>query len=181
MASEIEEALLGNAPETILDAVEGYQPRISAQQFETEVVDILTNPFGSEALMAYLPYVGELTQPLHVVKNDDPSIILHTVPALVQTTRSSIPMQDGMNADTFYRSLTRDQDLGGRNVHRKVATWLRQITETGDYRQQVLLPLRRVLQAYGRDFSVAIPGVTDSHAVPDDNGGTSSFGDEYDD
>lgn len=175
--------ILGDALTVILEEEQRNNPVISEYQFEQEVLDILTFPFGKEALSRYMVYVGELTKPLNVVANDDRENILFTVPALVQSPITTVTTGKGISAEQFMQSLNRERDLGGRHITEKVRWFMMNMTKRPDYLQAVIYPIQHILKRYNRTMD-PIPGV-DNIPAPTTGGSatptTTSFSDEYDD
>jgi hypothetical protein len=188
--------LLGNSLETILQKTQEYLPRISEYQFQREVLDILTCPFGPDALARYLPYVGEFIHPLQVVDNQDNNIVLFEVPALTLTMNPTIATgRGGFTAENFFRSLSRDIEIGNPNLYKKVANFLHSVSDNPDYINAVIAPIMAILERYGRTMVtpngepltihqgklVLAQGSTTS-PVPGQSGQTgSTFTDEFDD
>lgn len=177
-----EELLLGNAPEMILAGEQRRNPTITEALFEQEVLPILENPFGEDALAAYGRYVGELTKPLKVLDNEDLDKVLFTVPALVQSPVTTIPTGRGMSAEMFLRSLSRDVDLGGRHVNAKILNFMTHMTKVPDYVEVVIKPIQEILARYNRRLT-AVPGVesTAPTAPTVASSSGSSFTDDYED
>lgn len=179
-----DQLILGNSLEVILEEERRNTPVISEYQFQQEVLHILQNPFGQEALARYSMYVGELTKPLNVVANDNRENILFTVPALVQSPLTTIAYGSGMTAEQFMNSLSRDHELGGRGVIEKIRNFMMAMTQRPNYLQMVIYPIQQILGRYGYQMT-QLPGVeqqavaTRSLAV--DGIPTTSFSDEYDD
>lgn len=182
-----EQVLLGDSLAVIMAETNSRVPSISEYQFKREVLDLLCDPFSSQSLLHYTHYVVELTRELRVVEDGNANNILFTVPALVMTPRASMAAPGGYSAENFFKSLTRDIDLGGHHVNQKIVKYLNSITQTPDYIQTVLNPIRVILQRYGRDFVQANPtgGPSIEEAAKvllGSNKATSSFADdEYED
>lgn len=183
-----EELFLGKTFEIILGEAEAQAPRITEQQFEREVLDILANFHDPEWLIRYLPYVqGNFAYYLNVVDNNDHGKVLFTVPALLQSPVTTVPTGNGMSAENFFKSLKRDLDLGGKHVHTKVRDFMNRITEFPDYQKAVVEPLRDILARYGRTITPPrqegqlgqpVPALAvEQPAVKT----TNSFSDEYED
>jgi hypothetical protein len=181
-----EELLLGDSLQVILDEERRALPVISEYQFQREVLDILENPFGKEALRHFAAYVGELTKPLNVVANDNRDQVLFTVPALVQTPVTTIAYGSGMTAEGFMRTLNRDMELGGKRVNDKIHDFMMRMTQRPNYLETVIYPMQAILSRYGRRM-VDLPGVpspSGETATASPTGAptnTSSFSDEYED
>jgi len=178
-----DQLILGNALDVILEEERRVMPVISEYQFQMEVLDILENPFGQDALYRYSLYVGELTKPLNVVDNNDRLRILFTVPALVQSPVTTIPYGSGMTAEQFMNSLTRDIELGGRNLIEKIRDFMMNMTRSPNYLQVVIYPIQEILARYNRQM-VALPnGSPTMPATPTSpaSSSNSSFSEEYDD
>lgn len=181
-----EQVLLGNSLAVIIAETNSRVPSISEYQFKREVLDLLCDPFSQQSLHHYTPYVVELTRELRVVEDGNAGNVLFTVPALVMTPRASMAGPGGFSAESFFKSLTRDIDLGGARVNDKIVNYLKSITQTPDYVQTVLNPIRLILQRYGRDFVQAGPtaglaGQGTAQALSGAGKTTQSFGDEYED
>lgn len=181
-----EQVLLGNSLAVIIAETNSRVPSISEYQFKREVLDLLCDPFSQQSLHHYTQYVVELTRELRVVEDGNAGNVLFTIPALVMTPRASMAGPGGYSAESFFKSLSRDIDLGGSRVNDKIVSYLHSITQTPDYVTTVLNPIRQVLQRYGRDFVQAgpvagIPGQNVSTVPVGSAQGTSSFGDEYED
>ncbi len=183
-----EELLLGDSLSVILEEERRQLPVISEYQFQREVVDILANPFGEDALRQYAIYVGELTKPLNVVSNEDRNQILFTVPALVQSPVTTIAYGSGMTAEAFMRTLNRDVDLGGRRINQKIRDFMMQMTQRPNYLETVIYPIRDILARYGRQM-VDLPGVPQMNqtnpvagsSAPQSTSNSSFSDDEYED
>jgi len=177
-----EELMLGDSVDTILDAAQQMEPRISEYQFQREVLDILEFPFGKEALLRYSLYVGELTKPLHVVEDNNRDVILFSVPALVQSPTTTLLQKDGITVNGYINTLQREADLGGgMTVHKKLQDFMMTITQAPNYYNTVVVPIQQILSRYGRTMG-ELPGVSNT-AVPQQGGQRSgnSFSEEYDD
>lgn len=179
-----DQLILGNALEVILDEERRNTPVISEYQFQQEVLSILQNPFGQEALARYSAYVGELTKPLNVVANDNRDQILFTVPALVQSPLTTIAYGSGMTAEQFMNSLSRDHELGGRGVIEKIRKFMMAMTQRPNYVHTVIYPIQNILAQYGWQMT-PLPGVEQQQAATQalaaDGVPPTSFSDEYDD
>ncbi len=179
-----EQLILGDALDVILEEERRITPVISEYQFQQEVLGILQNPFGQEALSRYAMYVGELTKPLNVVANDNRDHILFTVPPLVQSPLTTIAYGSGMTAEQFMNSLSRDHELGGRGVIEKIRNFMMAMTQRPNYLQTVIYPIQQILAHYGYQMT-HLPGVEQQAAatrsLAADGVPPSSFSDEYDD
>lgn len=184
-----ESLLLGDAVETILSASQELYPIISEYQFKRDVVDILVDPFSPEKLKQYSIFVGELTKPLRVVSDANPQELLFTVPALVQSPITTVPKENGITTENFLRSLSRDIDLGGRNLNTKIEAFMLSITKVPNYLENVIKPINEILKRYDRQIT-QVPGLEQTnkvskpiHSNNDDKtiGITTTFSDEYDD
>jgi hypothetical protein len=182
-----EKVLLGDSFSTILAETQRFIPVISEYQFQREVLDILVNPYNRDALQRYLPYVGELTQPLRVVDNNNRELVLFEVPAFMQSPITTMPTANGYSADSFFNSLGRDIDLGAHRVNDKIVNFMETITVTPDYQAVVVQPIRAILNRYGRDYQLATasngqlgqPVSINTPAQP--TMGTTSFAGDYED
>ena len=158
-----EELLLGDSLSVILEEERRAMPVISEYQFQREVLDILEDPFGQDALRHYSVYVGELTKPLNVVANDNREQVLFTIPAIVQSPITTIARNSGMTAEVFFRSLNRDIELGGTRVNEKIRQFMYNMTRRPNYVENVIYPIQAILARYGRKM-VDLPGL-DTTAV----------------
>lgn len=178
-----DQLILGNAPETILAGSDKLTPTISESLFLAEVLPLLESPFGTEMLHRYSRYVGELTQPLKVLEDNHPENVLFTVPALVQSPVVTIATAGGMTAENFMQSLSREAELGGRNIHEKIHQYMMRMTKTPDYRKAVLEPIQAILARYGKKLITAQgPEETpDTVKASASETSSSSFSDDYED
>lgn len=180
-----EELFLGDTFTTIIEEATRQLPAVSEYRFEREVLNLLVNPFNKEALRQYLPYVqGNLAYPLRVVDNQDMTKVLFTVPALLQTPITTIPVAGGMSAENFFNSLKREMELGNPRVNDKICAFMNRITKVPDYQKVVLEPLQAILKRYNRTFEVPTsPTSPSQEPVPPGETlkTTSSFGDDYED
>lgn len=183
-SQDYSQLILGNALEVILEEEKRAMPVISEYQFQMEVLDILENPFGQEALHRYSTYVGELTKPLNVVDNNDRDKVLFTVPALVQSPMTTVAYGQGITAEQFMNSLSRDIDLGGHHLVEKVRNFMMAMTRRPNYLEMVIHPIQQILARYDRRM-IDLPGVEAKETpVTSTSAPTSvatSFSDEYDD
>jgi len=109
--------------------------------------------------------VGELTKPLNVVADDNRGQILFTIPALVQSPVTTIARGSGMTAEVFFRSLSRDVELGGSRVNDKIHDFMMHMTQRPNYLETVIYPIQGVLSRYGRRM-VELPGVPQGSVNP---------------
>lgn len=177
--------ILGNALDVIIQEERRAMPVISEYQFQMEVLDILENPFGQDALTRYSTYVGELTKPLNVVDNHDREKVLFTVPALVQSPLTTMAYGHGITAEQFMNSLSRDIDLGGHHLIEKIRNFMMAMTRRPNYLEAVIYPIQQILARYDRKM-VPLPGVDARHVPSPDPtvppaSSFSSFSEEYDD
>src|SRR5690606_15570440 len=103
--------------------------------------------------------------------------VLFTVPALVQSPTTTVALGQGITAENFMRSLTRDIDLGGKYLNEKIFNFLMRLTKTPDYRTAVIEPIQAILARYGRQMKAFAP--TTSVTPVDTDPTPSSFEDEY--
>lgn len=146
--------LLGSAMDTILEAADEQTPKVTESVFKSNVVAILQRPFHKGHLQAYLRYVKELTNPLHVVSDDDPREVLFTVPALIQSFVPSLPGRGAPNTENTMRAIHTESDRGV-DINPIVASHLRNITQVKKHSEAVLTPLREILLRYGVEIDIS--------------------------
>jgi hypothetical protein len=175
-----EQVLLGDSLEVIMAETNSRIPTVSEYQFKREVLGLLRDPFNKHSLSHYEVYVGELTRQLRVVEDGNPNNVLFTIPALVQSPRPSMATPGGYSAENFFRSLTRDIDLGGAGIDQKIVNFLNGVTQAPNVIDVVLKPIREILHRYGTDFvQVAPDGV--NHAAAEQLLGTTRTTSSFDD
>lgn len=177
-----DEMILGDAADIIIAEERKLFPRIGELQFKAEVLDLLENVFNETHLQTYSYYVGELTKPLLVVKDDAPEEVLFEVPALMMAPKVSIAGNGGYTAGTYSTALQRHRELG-QDANRAMANFLIGILKIPNYVETVITPIRQILARYNRTM-VELPGVDNTKKVEPivtESVTTSVSDDEYED
>lgn len=177
------QVLLGNAFETILEATASNIPKVRESEFKTHVIPLLKRPFHKAHLDAYVKVVGELTNPLRVVSDDNPSEVLFEVPALIQTTGATLPGAGDPTCDVGMRAIYNEGERGV-DINPMIASFLRRITDIKPLTDSVLTPIQTILSQYGvtidiSDESELVRDVTEDDIVATPVDVDSSFTDEY--
>lgn len=146
--------LLDGAMDIILEAADEATPRVTESTFKSTVVSILQRPFHKGHLQAYLRFVKELTNPLHVVSDDNPREILFTVPALIQSFVPSLPTRGAPNTENAMRAIHAESDRGV-DINPVIAKYLKNITQVKNHGEAVLTPLREILLRYGVEIDIS--------------------------
>lgn len=140
----------------ILSAVETSIPRINESAFKARVIPLLQRIMVPANRAAYQKIVIDLMMPLNVVSDQDRDLVLHTVPPIARTPRTTIPQADGglTAADVIY-NMNRYRDLQRNDLmDDTMRGFLRQITILPDLIDDILLPIDRILRSYGTSLDV---------------------------
>lgn len=140
----------------ILDFIDTNLPTINESAFVKQVVPLLEKILVPANRKAYQRYVVDLMMPLKVVDDQDRSKVLHVVPALVRTPRTTMPQADGgLSVGDVIHNMNRYRDLNQLGViDDTMRDYLHRITILPDTIEDILLPIHRILQAYGRELDV---------------------------
>lgn len=146
--------LLGGSLEAILEATEAEIPRINESRFINEVLPLLERPFYHASLTRYVGYVGELTNELRVVSDEDHSKLLFTVPALIQTTGVTLPAPGVPTTDTTLRNIYTQADRGV-DINPMIHNFMSKVAARPDMSTKLLDPLKEILARYGRTIDIS--------------------------
>lgn len=165
---DIEKQLLGDSLAQIGKGVVNSYPSVNETTFKNHVAPLLANLGQKDLLMRYQPFVGLLTMPLRVVADHNIAETLFVVPAIVQSPRTTIPMEGGLTVSQMYKTVARDIELGQRQrAELKILSFLTRMVVLPDYAAKVLDPLREILARYG--YVLSTSGIP---AEPIPEGGT---------
>lgn len=136
----------------ILEAVESNTPSISESAFVRSVVPLLERILVPANRMAYQRIVVDLMMPLRVMADDDRTKVLHVVPPLARTPLTTIPQQDGgLTVGDVIHNMNRYRDLQqSAMIDATMQGFLNDITILPDPVDDILIPINRILMAYGR-------------------------------
>lgn len=148
------DVLLGNALNTILEATNSAIPKMRESEFKLRVLPLIQRPFHRAHLNAYVKVVGELTNPLHVMSDDNPDELLFEVPALIQSTGTTLPSDGAPASDVTMRAIYNEGERGV-DINPIIADFLKRITNIKDIRTAVLDPLRAILNRYDMEIDVS--------------------------
>jgi hypothetical protein len=140
----------------ILAAVEEHLPTINESAFVKQVVPLLEKILVPANRKAYQRFVVDMMMPLKVVDDQDRTKVLHIVPALSRTPRTTVPQADGgLSVGDVIHNMNRYRDLHRIDlIDDTMRGFLQRITILPDTIDDILLPIHRILQVYGRELDV---------------------------
>lgn len=140
----------------ILAAVDANTPRINESAFKAQVIPILERILVPANRRAYQKFVVDLMMPLHVVADNDRELVIHTVPAIARTPRTTVPQLDGgLTVADVINNMSRYRDLQQTHViDDTMRGFLNRITILPDMIEDILLPISRILRSYGTEIDV---------------------------
>jgi hypothetical protein len=140
----------------ILDFVDEHLPTINESAFIKQVVPLLEKILVPANRKAYQRFVVDLMMPLKVVDDHDKTKVVHVVPALSRTPRTTIPQADGgLSVGDVIHNMNRYRDLHRIDlIDDTMRGFLQRITILPDTIDDILLPIHRILQVYGRELDV---------------------------
>lgn len=136
----------------ILAFVESHTPSISESAFKIRVLPLLERILVPANRAAYQQIVVDLMMPLRVLDDNDRTKVLHTVPALARTPLTTIPQADGgLSVGDVIHNMNRYRDLQQTAlIDETMQSFLNNITILPDPVDDILIPINRILMAYGR-------------------------------
>lgn len=140
----------------ILAAVDSNLPTINESAFVHQVIPLLEKILVPASRVAYQRYVVDLMMPLKVVDDHDRTKVLHIVPALARTPRTTVPQMDGgLSVGDVIHNMNRYRDLNQLGlIDDTMRGYLHQITILPDTLEDIILPISRILRAYGREIDL---------------------------
>ncbi|QBJ02595.1 hypothetical protein MZD04_gp066 [Pseudomonas phage Psa21] len=140
----------------ILNAVDQNLPTINESAFVHQVIPLLQKILVPANRKAYQRFVVDLMMPLKVVDDHDKTKVLHLVPPLTRTPRTTVPQADGgLSVGDVIHNMNRYRDLHRVDlIDDTMRGFLHQITILPDTIEDILLPIHRILQAYGKELDV---------------------------
>lgn len=160
---DVETMLLGDALKQITSNIETAYPSVNETTFKHRVAPLLANLGAEGLLQRYQEFVGVLTAPLRVVSDTNIEQTLFVVPAIVQSPRTTIPLEGGLTVSQMYKAVARDIELGQRRkAELKILSFLSNMVVLPDYQAAVIDPLTKILAQY--DYTLTL----DSLALPAD-------------
>ena len=140
----------------ILAAVDDNLPTINESAFVKQVLPLLEKILVPANRKAYQRFVVDMMMPLKVVDDQDRTKVLHLVPPLVKTPRTTIPQADGgLSVGDVIHNMNRYRDLNQLGlIDDTTRGYLQRITILPDTIEDILLPIHRILRAYGRELDV---------------------------
>lgn len=142
--------------------IEKNLPTVTETIFRTRIAPILAKILLPSHRVAYQRIVVDLMMPLRVVDDQDRSKVLHVVPALARTPRTTIPQLDGgLSVADVIKNMERYKELNRLDiVDNTMKGFLERITVLPDTVQDILLPIHRILQEYG--FALDVTATADN-------------------
>lgn len=136
----------------ILAFVEAHTPSINESAFKVRVLPLLERILVPANRAAYQRIVVDLMMPLRVLDDNDRTKVLHTVPALARTPLTTIPQADGgLSVGDVIHNMNRYRDLQQTAlIDETMRGFLENITILPDPVDDILIPINRILMAYGR-------------------------------
>lgn len=140
----------------ILAAVDEHSPTINESAFVKQVVPLLEKILVPANRKAYQRYVVDLMMPLRVVDDHDRTKVLHVVPPIIRTPRTTVPQADGgLSVGDVIHNMNRYRDLHRVDlIDDTMRGFLQRITILPDMIDDILLPIHRILQVYGKELDV---------------------------
>lgn len=140
----------------IHSGIEARLPRVTESVFKTRVIPILEKIMVPAHRAAYQKIVVDLMFPLYVIDDNDKDKILHIVPPIARTPLTTVPQVDGglSVADVMY-NMDRYRELNRLDIiDDTMRGYLDRITIMPNLVDDILLPIHRILQVYGRELDV---------------------------
>lgn len=140
----------------ILDFVDEHLPTINESAFIKQVVPLLERILVPANRKAYQRFVVDMMMPLKVVDDHDRTKVIHVVPALSRTPRTTIPQADGgLSVGDVIHNMNRYRDLHRIDlIDDTMRGFLQRITILPDVIDDILLPIHRILRTYGKELDV---------------------------
>lgn len=136
--------------------IEKNLPTVSESVFVQRIIPILEKIMVPAHRQAYQKVVVDLMMPLRVVDDKDRDKVLHVVPPIARTPRTTIPQLDGgLSVADVLKNMERYKELNRLDiVDDTMRGYLGRITILPDTVQDILLPIHRILQHYGRELDI---------------------------
>jgi len=140
----------------ILAAVDSNLPTINESAFVKQVIPLLEKILVPENRKKYQRFVVDMMMPLKVVDDHDRNKVLHVVPPLIRTPRTTVPQMDGgLSVGDVIHNMNRYRDLNQLGlIDDTMRSYLQRITILPDTIDDILLPIHRILQGYGKELDV---------------------------
>lgn len=140
----------------IAEGIDARLPRVTESVFKARVIPILEKIMVPSHRAAYQRLVVDLMFPLFVTDDVDTNKVLHVVPPLARTPRTTVPQLDGgLSVGDVLYNMNRYRDLNRLDIiDDTMKGYLDRITLMPNLVDDILLPIHRILQVYGHSLDV---------------------------
>lgn len=140
----------------INNGIESRLPRVTESYFKARVIPILSKIMVPAHRAAYQKIVVDLMFPLYVIDDHDPDKVLHIIPPIAPTPRTTVPQVDaGLSVADVMHNMDRYRELNRLDIiDDTMRGFLGRITIMPSVVDDILLPIHRILQVYGAELDV---------------------------